>query len=264
MVFSLKKYSLPVAGTYMDCVAFGKGEKPLVILPGLGIQGVKAAAPGLAFMYRDFGKDFRVYVFDKPRDIDEGCTIGELAAFTAAAMAELNIRKAAVLGVSMGGMMALELAIEHPELVDRLVPALTAARPNPSIAESIGIWTAQVGRGAYPEFFRDMFERMYSPAYLRRYRFMLPLLRLVPIREPERFLRLAAACLTVDCYDRLPLIACPTLVIGAEEDRVVSAQASRDIADALGCRCHMYPGLGHAAYEEADDFNRIVLDFFRE
>lgn len=265
MAFAVKKHCVPVCGTYMDCVSFGRGEKPLVILPGLGIQSVRTAAFMLAHMYRSFGKDFRVYIFDKPRDVREGCTVAELAGLTAGAVTGLGLEGACVLGVSMGGMLALELAIEHPELVAKVVPALTAAAPNAALTEAIGTWTAQVSRGAYPDFIRDMFERLYSPGYLRRYRLLMPLLcRLVSVKESQRFVRLAAACLTVDCYDRLPRISCPALVIGAQEDRVVTAEASTEIAEALGCPLHIYPGLGHAAYEELSrDFNRRVLAFFR-
>ena len=43
---------------------------------------------------------------------------------------------------------------------------------------------------------------------------------------------------------------------------MVSGEASVEIAEKLGCKLHMYDKLGHAAYDEAGDFNKIVLEFF--
>ena len=52
-------------------------------------------------------------------------------------------------------------------------------------------------------------------------------------------------------------------MLGGKEDKVVRGEASAEIAEKLGCGIHLYEGLGHAAYEEAKDFNRRVYDFFR-
>lgn len=258
-----KYHRIPLGSTYMDCVSFGRGSKPLVILPGLSVRGVKGAGFGLALMYRSFGRHFRVFVFDKPAQMPENCDIKYLAETTAAAMRALGIEKAALLGVSMGGMIALELAIGHPELVGKLIPALTAARPDPGMEKAVGTWLELTEKGDYAAFARDMFARMYSPGYLRRYGPFMPILcRLSKPQDVPRFRRLARACLTADSCGRLGEIDCPSLVIGAEEDRVVSPAAARELAEALGCPLRMYEGLGHAAYEEAADFNDSVLEFF--
>ena len=62
----------------------------------------------------------------------------------------------------------------------------------------------------------------------------------------------------------LDKIKCPTPVIGGKQDKVVSGVASEEIAEKLGCALHMYENLGHAAYEEAQDFNQMVYDFLSE
>ena len=107
--------------------------------------------------------------------------------------------------------------------------------------------------------------KMYSDAYLKRYRPLLPLLTLVQQpRAVKRFEILARACLTCDTYGRLETIQCPVLVLGGSRDQVVTGTASEEIAAKIPCALHMYPHLGHAAYEEAPDFNQIVYDFFLE
>ena len=51
-------------------------------------------------------------------------------------------------------------------------------------------------------------------------------------------------------------------VIGGMQDKVVSGEASLEIAKKHGCEIFMYDDLGHAAYEEAKDFNQRVYNFF--
>ena len=60
-------------------------------------------------------------------------------------------------------------------------------------------------------------------------------------------------------------IACPTLILGGEEDRVVGAEGSRELHAAIpGSELYLYPGLGHGAFEEAPDFNERIYRFFTE
>jgi len=68
----------------------------------------------------------------------------------------------------------------------------------------------------------------------------------------EHFVVLAKALDTLSIHDDLNRIQCQTLVLGSEGDRVVGADAQRDIAAQLGCALHMYePVYGHAVYDEA-------------
>ena len=92
----------------------------------------------------------------------------------------------------------------------------------------------------------------------------LPLL--TAIQKPtdvQRFVILANSCLTCNTYDVLNEIKCPVLVIGGQKDKIVGGEASIEIAEKLGCKIHMYDELGHAAYEEANDFNSIVYEFLK-
>jgi pimeloyl-ACP methyl ester carboxylesterase len=59
----------------------------------------------------------------------------------------------------------------------------------------------------------------------------------------------------------LDRIRCPVLVLGGRQDKVVTGEASVEIAEKMGCKIHLYDELGHAVYEEAKDFNRVVYEF---
>ena len=264
MLYNTKEFKLSLHGMQTDCIRFGSGEKKLVMIQGLNTRGIKGSGLSLAFMYRIFSKDYTVYLFDRRPNIEDGITVRDMAADIAEAMDTLDIKNADVLGVSQGGMIAQYLAIDRPELVNRLVLAFTLSRNNPTVEDVISKWVKMAEDGNMKALTADMAERMYSERYLRRYRPLLPLLTLLQKpKDVRRFSLLAKSCLSCSAYDELEGITCPVLVIGAKEDKVVGGDASVEIAEKLGCKIHMYESLGHAAYEEAGDFNQIVFDFFR-
>ena len=75
---------------------------------------------------------------------------------------------------------------------------------------------------------------------------------------------MAKSCLTCNTAAELHKITCPALVIGGAQDKVVGADAAAILAQRIGCPLHLYENLGHAAYEEAKDFNKIVYEFFAD
>ena len=265
MIYNAKEHTLQLQDVRMDYLTFGKGTKPLIMIQGLNTRGIKGAADSLAYMYRIFAKDYKVYLFDRRADIRDGITVRELAADLALAMDALEITNADIFGVSQGGMIAQYLAIDRPDLVHSLVLAVTLSRNNETVEAVVGNWMEKTEQGAWKALVEDMAVKMYSDAYVKRYRPFMPLLTLLQKpKDVERFLALARACLTCETYEELDKIKCPVLVIGGRQDKVVTGEASVEIAEKLGCELYMYEDLGHAAYEEAKDFNRRVYEFFCE
>lgn len=260
----VKKITLTIDNTSLGCVRFGTGEKNLIMLPGLSFQNVKDAALSLAYMYRIFAGEYTVYVLDKRTDIPEGYTIRDMAEDVARAMEQLQLDTAYVFGVSQGGMIAQYLAIHYPHLVQKLVLGVTTSRSNEVMEQVIQDWIRMAKADAYGAIVTDMFEKMYSAAYIRKYRWLFPVLRkIVRSKNLGRFTALARTCLTCNTYPELHKITCPVLVIGGWKDKVVTGQASGEIAEVLGCEIYMYDDLGHAAYEEAPDYNERILRFLR-
>jgi len=209
-----------------------------------------------------FAKKHRVWFFDRRAVVEKGLTNRDLAEDIYNAMNALNIDSADVFGVSQGGMIALELTLEHPERVDRLVLGVTASRANENIKRVVGNWVNCAHKKDHVTINKETFSLMYTEKYLKRYKLLMPLLvRMIKPRDFERFAVLASAILDFDCYDRLPEIKCPVLVLGGEQDKITTGEASVEIAQKLNCEIHMYPEYGHAAYEEAKDFNEKVHDF---
>ena len=265
MLWNGKNGKLKLADAEMDYIRFGSGAKTLVMLPGLGdgLRTVKGTALPMAAMYRQFGQAFTVYMFSRKRPLPAGHTTRDMAGDQAAAMEALGIEKAHIFGVSMGGMVAQWLAIDHPEKVDRLVLAVTAAEPNPILRESIEEWVALAKAGDSAGFMRSNLRRMYSDRYCRKNLWLAPIIgRLTRPKSYDRFYIQADACLTHDAAAFLPNISAKTLVIGAEQDKALGGGASRRIAAAIdSSRLKMYHQWGHGVYEEEKTFNRTVLEF---
>ena len=263
MIYNAKEEKLYINGVKMDYITFGKGTKPLVMIQGLNTNGVKGAAVSLAYMYRVFAKDFKVYLFDRRENIKEDVTIKDLTEDTALAMDTLGIKDACILGVSQGGMIAQYLAADYPEKVNKLVLTVTCARPNCVLKESVGEWISYAKQGDHAAFMDSNLRRIYSEKYYRSNRWMIPIVgKLTKPETYERFFVQADACLTHDAYDCLQKLRLPTLVIGGEKDQALGGDASREIASQIpDAELKMYAQWGHGLYEEAKDFNQTVLRF---
>ena len=262
-----KNAVLRVNGWTMDHIRFGKGGKTLVILPGLGdgLRTVKGTALPMALMYRMFAGDYTVYAFSRKNELEPGCTTRDMARDLADAMAALGIAKADVFGVSMGGMIAQHLAIDHPEKVGKLVLAVTCPRANPILRESVSEWIALAKAGDAAAFMESNVRRMYSETYYRKNKWLTPIIgALTKPKSYDRFFIQADACLSHAAWEGLSRIQAPTFVIGGAQDLPLGGEASKELAANIpGAQLRMYPQWGHAVYEEEKDFNRTVLEFLR-
>lgn len=260
--------TVPVNGTPMEYVVFGRGKMPLVILPGLGdgLKTVRGQARALAVYYRRLAQKFKVYIFSRKAALETGYTTKAMADDQMLALDTLGIDKFYLMGVSQGGMIAQHIAIRYPEAVEKLIIAVSAPGLNEAARGVLKSWIEYAERGDYKALMTDTFEKIYSPKALKRYRPLYPLVtRMGKPKDFERFCIQANACLTHNTHGALAGIQCPTLIIGGADDRVVGIGASREMADTIGqSRLVVYEGLGHAAYEESKDFIPRVSGFLLE
>ena len=131
----------------IDYITFGSGKKTLILIQGLNTRGIKGSGLLLAYMYRVFAKDFRVYLFDRRPSIEESITVRDMASDIATAMDILGISNADIIGVSQGGMIAQYLAIDRPDLVNKLVLAVTLSRNNNTLKNVINNWIKMAQQG---------------------------------------------------------------------------------------------------------------------
>ena len=265
---SIKNGSIRIENTDMDYIAFGSGSKNLIMIPGLGdgLKTVKGMALPFALMYCVLLKTYRVYVFSRRNKLPAGFSTRDMAEDLYRAMEQLQIKSANVLGVSQGGMIAQWLAIDHPEVVEKLILTVTLSKPNETVQNVVHSWIAMAQQGDYKNIMLDTAEKSYTEETLRKSRWMY---RIVSnFGKPaslERFLIQADSCLTHDAYGALEKITCPTLIIGGKEDRIVTGKASEEMAEKIaGSNLYLYEGYGHGLYEEAKDFLKRVTGFIEQ
>ena len=265
MFYNAHNGSVRVGNSEMDYISFGNGNKNLIMLPGLGdgLATVKGMAFVFSMMYRIYAKEFAVYVFSRKNYMQEGYSTREMAKDHAEAMTALGISRADVLGISQGGMIAQYLAIDYPDLVNKLILAVTSANSNEIIKRVAGVWIEMAKQGNYKDLMIDTAEKSYSEKYLKKYRRIYPLIgKIGKPKSFKRFLIQAASCISHNAYAELSNIVCPTLVIGGDCDKIVGTTAASAIAKKIShSELFIYNGLGHAAYEEAKDFNERILNF---
>ena len=250
----------------MDYFKFGQGGRTLVIIPGLSVQSVMISANAVASAYQPLTNDFTIYVFDRRKELPASHSVREMARDTAEAFQALGLRQAAVFGASQGGMIAMTMAIEHPDLVQELVLCSTAVRMTEARYQAVDQWVklAQDGDAtglylAFGEaiFTQDMFEQLRE--------LLVETAKSVTDEDLGRFIILAEGLKDFDVSSELEKITCPVFIVGSKDDQVLGADATDEIAEHLsdkpGFALHMYEGFGHAAYDTAPDFKERMLRF---
>ncbi len=262
---NMRNGCVSVGDTDMYYAAFGTGDKRLVVLPGLsdGIATVDGKAWLLGAPYKRFYKDYTVYMFSRKNKMPEGYSIRDMAADQVLAMKNLGMEKACVLGVSQGGMVAQFVAIDHPEVVDKLILTVTAPYANDVVKNAVNGWLEMARKDDYLDMMADTAEKMYSDAFLKKNKFMLPLAaRLTRPKSFDRFYINANAILGFDAREYLSKISAPTLIIAGDNDKTVGNDGPAEMSAAIpNNEVFIYKGLGHGVHEEAKDFYDRVYEF---
>ena len=265
MIYNAKNNVIKIDETTVNYISFGTGEKNLIIIPGLGdgLKTVKGLAIPFSIMYKMFAKDFKVYVFSRKNDLTDDYNTFDMAKDIKNILDKINVEKASVVGVSQGGMIAQHIAINYPDLVEKLVLVVTLSKQNEIVNKRVTKWIKYAEDNNYRDLFIDTMENSYQDETLNKYRKMYPVLTKVSKpKDFNRFLIEAKACLTHNVYSKLSKIKCPTLIIGGKKDNIVGVEASIEIHEKIkGSELFIYNDYGHGVYEEAKDFNKRVYNF---
>ena len=231
---------------------------PLLLIHGLGYArwGWEPVLPELA-------EQFDVILFDN-RGIGESdappgpYTVAEMAADAVQVLDEAGVARAHVVGTSLGGMIAQELALAYPERVDRLVLACTTpggqkAHPMPQVTVALMAEAATLEPAVA---LRRFVENALAPATVEAHPEIVEQImahRLATAQQPAAWAAQASAGATFDAYDRLGGLAAPTLVQHGDEDVVVDPRNADLLVELLpDARLERVPG-GHLFFWEAPE-----------
>lgn len=265
MFWNAKDGQIEIEDTVMEYISFGYGKESLIIIPGLseGLTTLKGKALMLAAPYRMFSKKYTVYMFARRTVMPEGFTIRDMAGDITVAMEKLGIEKADVVGVSQGGMIAQYLAIDHPEMVNRLVLAVTAPNANDTIQSFVESQLKYAEQGDHKKIMISAGEAAYTKKRLKYYRLLYPVIEHIgKPKNYDRYIANARAIAGFDARDELNKIICPTMIMGGSDDLTVGVQGSYDLHDMIPqSKIHIFQGYGHAAFDEAKNFNKVLWRF---
>ena len=249
----------------MNYVIFGKGNQPLVIIPGLGdgLQTVKGMAIPLSITYRILAERYKIYVFSRINELRQGYTTRDMAADVAEAMETLNLDATYVMGNSQGGMIAQWLAVDFPERVQRLILAVTTAKPSQLARERIEHWQKLSQSGNFKHLMLDIAQHSYTQKSYQKWRLLYNVMGIFGrIKDKQRIDIQSVSCLKHDSLDFLEKINCPTLIIGAEKDDVLGVDSSLGLHQHIkDSQLTILPECGHALYEQNKDIQKRVLVF---
>lgn len=252
------------ANTGIRYVSFGHGEKTMVVVPGLSTGFVVDIAPAVAVALSTFTDEYTVYLFDVREDVPEDYTIHRMGEDLATAIKDLGLKNIYMYGCSLGGMQCVYVAGKYPELVEKVVVASSACKVNETANTVIGNWIRLAKEGKRQELTEDMGRLIYSHAvYEANKKAFSAMADGLTDELLTRFIHTANAIPNMDISEEAAAIKCPVLILGSAGDKVLTAEASFEIADITGGEIYMYgEEYSHAVYDEAPDFRDRVKSFF--
>ena len=251
----------------MGFFRFGKGEKTLVILPGVSVKSVMDSADIIEKDYQIMEGDFTVYVFDRRKELPLSYTVKDMALDTIEAFKALDLTDIYLFGASQGGMIALEIAINFPGIVKKLALGSTTAYINDERFSACEKWIELANKRDGVGLYLDFCEKLYPSNVFEAYRdAFISVGKTVTEEEFKRFIAITEAMKSFNVVESLNKIECPTLAIGSKDDAVLGPDSTQEIAEKLKARedfeFYLYDGYGHAAFDTAPDYKEKLLAFF--
>jgi 3-oxoadipate enol-lactonase len=249
------------------------GRGPAVLLvagQGMTVEGWWATMPVLT-------RSFRVIAFDH-RDTGRSSrvawpyTVGQLADDAVAVLDAAGEQRAHVYGISLGSLVAQEVALRHPERVEALVLGASSAGGwaayKPSASSSAQTFLFRAGAmgpeeaewAAVPYTYAERTRRFHPERIVAD---MEHRLRSLP--EQLGYLHQAAAVASHDAYDRLNNVAAPTLVVHGEEDIFIPPVNALVLAERIpGAQLRLWPHAGHMYIIDEPRADREIARFLRQ
>jgi 3-oxoadipate enol-lactonase len=244
----------------------GEGE------PLLCVMGLSADTLAWTLQLPAWSQRYRTIVFDN-RDVgqssyaEEGYEVADMAADTLALADALGLESFHLLGVSMGGAIAQEVALAAPERVRTLTLCVTFGGGGAWGRVLAQLWSRRVHAMTREDRVDELMLLCLSEATYENADFV-SFLRQMLLSNPnpqsaDAFVRQLTATSRHEARDRVGALAMPVHVIGAEHDVLLPVWKSRELAELIpGARLTVIEGAAHGVnLERAEDFNAAVLEF---
>jgi len=244
-----------------DCNIYGAGEA-LVLIHG-ALVSQKMWQPQVDY----FGKHFQIVTLDLPahgeaQDLDGAYTVESLADYVIERLQSLNISQFCLCGHSLGGMVAQQIAIMHPEQVEKLILAETSYGTKNTLWERIQTSFAK-------PFLQITPQKMLVDLSVKRYGSLNPKVGDYVRQEMSRYdhktsMRVMNAAFDYASRDKLKDIKSPTLVLVGEDNKQTHAQGKEMAHRIPNARFGVIEAANHLLnMDNPNDFNKEVVEFLR-
>jgi pimeloyl-ACP methyl ester carboxylesterase len=248
--------SVAVEGTELYFERAGAGE-PLLLIQGMSATHLAWGEPFLGRLT----PSFECISFDnrgmgRSRPVTERFDIATMAGDTLALLDAIEVERAHVLGISMGGMIAQELALAHPQRLRSLTLGCTycgGMGSQPMDPADLKRLAEAMDSGDKDRVFRAMYELTLSPGFRaeqRHYGEFVAMAAALPAPRGTIEFQIEAIA-AHDTSARLPDLTVPTLILHGSADRMLGVANGRRIAALLpGSRLEIFDAIGHLFWWE--------------
>jgi 3-oxoadipate enol-lactonase len=261
---------VPVNGHNLYYEVHGQGD-PVVLIMGIGydsslwklhqVAGLAERFQVVILDNRDSGRSERLAV---------EYTIGDMADDVAGLLDALGLPRAHLVGLSMGALIAQEVAVRHPGRVQRMVLSGPDSPATRQAFHPIALWNwVKANDAEGTTFAAQQFTWLFSTTFLRNAAAVEQTIAFLSSNPnpvlPDAYARQAHAYLSYDPAGGLARIEAPTLVLVGEQDLLTPPWIAREVAAAIpGARLEVVPGDGAShvlPLERPEDFDRAVVHF---
>jgi 3-oxoadipate enol-lactonase len=246
---------------YEEC---GEGETDLVLIHGLGsdVTAWSVVTPILSKFFRLILPDLRGH--GRSTAGDGPFAISALADDVVCLLDHINVKRANILGSSMGGMVAQCLGIYHPERVQSLIIANSESHIAPRLRMIIENWIFLAGHMGYRTYIENTIPWVYTESFFNDHEAQIKSrIDELAARSVPAFIQAAKAVLDHDVTQLLSRIAAPTLIISSEFDTLSTKEYAELMLQHIpNAQLEVISDTGHMAIiERPNEFCEIILSF---
>jgi 3-oxoadipate enol-lactonase len=238
---------------------------PVILLHGLNgdLTGWVLILPELSKHYRTVALDVRGHGgTSKP---DQPYSIQGFSQDLHEFLRKLRISKAHIIGLSMGGAIAQQFAVDHPEMIRSLILVSTFSYIDDHARQALTKLKAVLAQGGYPAFFDEVVHLAFTPKYIAANPGPIAELKKkrIAVNSPVAIGRATDACLAFNLKGQISKIMIPTLVVSGREDVFTPIHLAEQIHRSIGgSEWRILEGVGHSLHiESAPGLVQAALDF---
>ena len=244
----------------MNNIKFGKGNKTMVILPGLTMIPISNNPDPVIDAYQLFMEDFTVYLFDIRDDIPSIYSIEDMANDLIIKFNELNLKDLYLFGVSLGGMISQYIALKYPKLIKKMLLVSNASK----IDNDTQFWKILNEENNLEELLQEFYKAVYSDDFYESIKDGIKdYSKNIIYKQLINFRKCVKAIEEFDLSNKIHEIEVPTLIVASKLDRIFDYHNSIDMHEKINnSELYLYDAYSHAVYDEAQEFKIQMLEYF--